>query len=130
MSTAFTRLLGTTQGRIKPANASAVQGDYVAVLGSDVPGVVATFNLNDGVLLAQTADLTGIDFIRINATVRPPASMPAGVKWQLQWGLGGAINGQRDIPPGRTTTIRDAVISTHLYTGNQAIRIRLKLVPA
>ena len=52
MSTAFTRLLGTTQGRIAPANASAFQGDYVFALGSDVPGVVGTFNLNDNVLLA------------------------------------------------------------------------------
>ena len=54
--------------------------------------------------------------------------MPAGVKWQLQWGLNSVIHGWRDILPGRTLTIRDALIATHTFTGNQAIRIRLKLV--
>ncbi len=130
MSTAFDRLLGDTQGRIDPRNATAAQGDFVFALGSDTTGVKYTFNLNDNALLQQQADVTGVNFIRFSATLRPPKTMPAGTKWQLQWGLDGTVHGYRDLVPGRTLYIRDGVISTTGLSGNHNIRFRLKLVAA
>jgi phage tail-like protein len=127
MSTALNRLLGSTQGRIKPNGTTPPLGEYVFALGSDVAGITYTFNTGDNVLVAQTADMTGQKLVRFTAVVRPPTSMPASVWWELEWGVDAQVHGSRKLTPGSTLQLIDGVINVTSLVGNHDLKFRLKL---
>lgn len=153
MSSVLTSLYGTTQGRIQPVNSTPVLEDNVFCLGSDVPGVLAQFKLGDGLLLEQTADVTGIVLIRFRAKITARDSAIVGAldldepsvdhssvyatidpffndaaTWQFSWGVNATTHGYRNLRSGQTLDLRDGTIDVSQLTGNQALRFRLKLV--
>lgn len=143
MASTFERLSTETQGRVKPAHAAPLLGNYVFVLGSDVPGDVQRFSVGDQVVLEQTADVTGLKLIRFRARVRGPVSVPTTgydldvigsvplvpvtVRWLFQWGVGADVHGTRELLPGRTIVVNDGAIDVSQLAGNQALRFVLKL---
>lgn len=131
MSTAFDRLLGSRSGRIAPANVEAPLGSYVFCLGSDEPGDFVALKHLDGIHVQQTGDLTGIKLVRFRVIVRAPTAIPAGTYWVLLWGLVGVgQTAYRRIQAGRTLDLTDCAIPCEAYTGNQTIRVQLRLVVA
>ncbi len=105
MSTAFNRLLGTTQGRIAPVNAHPPLGTYVFCLGADDIGRTWKFLSGDKVTVSQAADMTGQKLVRFWGTVRPPVSMPGDAAWTLEWGVNAQVHGSLLLEPGRTRVI-------------------------
>ena len=70
MLTAWTRELGTTQGRIEPTGFTPAEGSFVFVLGCDLPGMVQKLELGDFVEVKQTADFGDSKLVRIRARMR------------------------------------------------------------
>ncbi len=144
MASVFERLSTETQGRLAPAFAPPLLESYAFVLGSDRPGDVARLRIGaEQVVLAQTADVTGLKLLRFRAYARGPARMPetgfdldhvgafpdvaVAPRWLFQWGVGGAIHGTRTLLPGRSLVIHDGAIDVSQLTGSQTVRFYLKL---
>jgi hypothetical protein len=122
--TAFNRLFGTTQGRIAPTG-FAPTGSFAFVLGSDLPGVVGTFNTGDKAVLSQTFDTTGVKLVRFQACMRAPSTGPA---WTFAWGVDGGISGQRALRPGKVVDMVDGVMDvSQLAPGNHTLQLTLQV---
>ena len=134
-ATPFEAYMGVRNGRIEPTDwvppgSTWVPPDnWVMCLGSAV-GVAYDFNLDDEIVLSQTADVTGMNLMYFRARLTPPASVPAGVKWVFTWGVGAAVHGQRELVPGRTRELTASVIDVSQLSGDQELRFTLKAVAA
>lgn len=126
-STPFNRRAGVTQLRIQPTGAAPGLGSYVFCFGSDLPGVFVQANLNDGVELSQTADVTGIALVRFRAVLRPPSTAPVGGRWVFEWRVNATTYGSRELKAGRVLSIADGAIDTSQLSGNQTIKFRLRV---
>lgn len=73
---AFTRNIGTTQGRIQSSGWAVPEGDYVLCLGSDVAGDVQVVGDGDYVAHAQDASLGSDATVRFRARTRGPVEIP------------------------------------------------------
>lgn len=73
---------GTAQGRVQPTGWTASSGDYAFVLGHDLPNQWVKFTVGDFDSISQTADFTGVTFLRWQAHVRPGVT-PVGVTWDF-----------------------------------------------
>jgi hypothetical protein len=100
--TAWTRELGTTQGRIGPQGFAPPEGTFAFVLGRDLPGLRQKLNVGDFVEVKQTADFGDAKLVRVRARMRPPESLPAGVAWKASLRIDGAERASALLLPGRT----------------------------
>lgn len=135
------RRLGVTAGRIMPSAVPAVLGSYVFVLGSDLPGDFEKIVSGDSLVLSQTADITGLKFVRFRARVRAQADAPpyyyvddadgsegsSSLTWQFWWGIGATRHGERTLTPGRTLDLRDGAIDVSQLSGNQTFKFVLEV---
>lgn len=141
MSSPFDRLLGVTQGRIRPTGVVPGLGEFVWCLGSDVPGDTHWLAAGDRVSLSQTADVTGLVLVRFRFQVRPPEAMPSSYlntvngavvqgspRWVFSWGVDAVVHGRREVPHGRRLDVRDGAIDVGSLMGNQELRFTLQLV--
>lgn len=128
---AFTRALGTQQGRIAPVLAAPVQGSYVVCLGNDLAGRTATLNVGDHVELTQVADFGATKVLRVNAMLRPPKTIPVGAAWIFSVRIDGVVLVARTIEAGRPRALHDLAASVaHLAPGNHTLAFRLELAAA
>lgn len=138
---AFTRRIGIASGRIQPTGAAAVLGTHVFCFGSDVAGDVQKIVTGDGMMIVQTADVTGLKLVRFRAKMRPPSGLPAqyldtadgtfhtgSLRWFFKWGINLTTHGQREIKPGRLLDIQDGAIDVSQLVGNQDIKFILQAV--
>jgi hypothetical protein len=120
---AFTNRLGLGQGRL-PASS----GTFEFVLGDTEPGRWATLVLGDRVGLTQEANLTDIDLVRVQATLRVPASLPAAVAWEASIVVDGVKFARATCSKGRARRLTDLVANVSRLTGVHALEVRLELV--
>ena len=75
--TPFDREFGSAQGRIQPTGVTPPEGDFVFVLGHDIPGVEHDLTVGDEISISQLADF-GADTLvcRVTVRTRPPDRMP------------------------------------------------------
>lgn len=76
--TAFDYELAIAEGRIEPANATPVNGDYLLCLGSDrLASQEHDLAFGDNAYVEQSIDVTGINFINAVWRIRQPEDMPS-----------------------------------------------------
>ena len=126
-TTLFQRDLGQTQGRIEPTGFSPVEGTHTFVLGSDVPGVFGRFLPGDFVEVAQTVDVTGMNFVRFAAGLRGPRVAPTRGAWRFAVLLDGTEQYGEPLPIGSLQTRFDRVIDVSGGSGSLELSFRLEL---
>jgi phage tail-like protein len=124
---AFTRALGSTQGRIAPRGFVPPEGEFAFVLGSDLPGVTQRLAVGDFAEVMQTADFGGANFVRFCTRLRPPAAMPAGVFWKASVRVDGVERTSMPLVPSRTRDRLDLAADVSKLTGNHELAFRLEL---
>lgn len=92
---------GTGSGRIIPTGALPAEGDFVFVLGSDLPGWTGNFVDGDEVEVSQTGEHSPAEIVRFKISVRGPVSMPAGWAWSFVLRADGVDAWTLPIDPGR-----------------------------
>ena len=118
---AFSARLGIDEGR-------APQGDgAVFVLGSLTPGRVHDLDVGDYAEVAQDADLTNVDLIRVDATVTTPDTAP-GLVWELAIWVDGIAVTRRRLRSAIGLRVRDLAANVAGTSGVRAIAVRLELV--
>lgn len=126
--TAWDRELGTTQGRIAPAQFTPAEGTFAFVLGRDLPGLAQNLNVGDFVEAKQTADFGDAKLVRFRARMRPPASTPPGVAWRASIRIDGGERAGALLLPGRTRDRVDLAVNVSKLSGNHQLAFRLAVV--
>ena len=125
---AWTRGLGTTQGRIA---ASAPEGSFVFELGSSEAGAFQAFNIGDYSEVSQAADLTGLALLRATALLRPPAVATPGCAWKYRLLVDGVERASQVLVPGHPRRRADLAANVAWMGGGvHTIAFRLELVAA
>lgn len=129
---AWTRELGTEQGRIAPQGWEPPAGAFAFVLGFDEPGHFEELDLNDYAEVSQSATFAaGAVVVRLTARFRPPTSSPAGTKWRFSVRIDGTEYAHHDLVPGRTRDrVTLAANVSKLAPGAHTLAFRLQLVVA
>ena len=126
--TAWNRELGLTQGRVAPVGFPPPQGEFVFVLGRDVPGLRQRLDVGDFVEVRQTADFGDAKLVRFRSRMRPPESIPAGLAWKASLSIDGAERATALLAPGRTRDRVDLAANVSKLTGDHELAFRLELV--
>jgi hypothetical protein len=126
--TAWNRELGTTQGRVDPQGFTPPQGEFVFVLGRDLPGLQQRLEVGDFVEVKQTASFGDTKLVRLRARMRPPASVPAGVAWKASLRIDGGERVSTLLVPGRTRERVDLATNVSKLAGDHELGFRLELV--
>ena len=129
MLDAFNRELGTRQGRIEPSGVLAPSGTWVCCLGFDG---VRTEELAPGdfMQVEQEATLTaGTKLVRATCIVKPPASIPDGYKWVIQFLVDDVVLVEQRLRAGGLTRTRSfAANVSKLAGGNHIFTFRLRFL--
>ena len=126
--TSWNRELGTTQGRVRPRDFTLPEGEFVFVLGRDLPGLHHRFEAGDFVEVAQTASFGDATLVRARVRLRPPAAMPAGVMWRASLQIDGVDRVAVLLAPGRARDRLDLAANVSKLSGEHALAFRLELV--
>jgi hypothetical protein len=127
--TAFTKSLGTTQGRIASGD-DASEGSYVFVLGSEAEGVLELLNPGDYVEVKQAVDVTGLKLIRANLLFRMPEKVTGPYKWVASMLVDGVVSSSVTGTRNKTRRITDLVALVDGLSGVKDIAIRLSFLNA
>ena len=125
----FTSELGIVQGRIVPQVYTPTEGEYAFVLGSDTPGYIYDFNIDDSVEINQIIDVTGINFIRLDAQFRSP-EMPDGVYWVFRMLIDNFPYAWKLLTPGKIINSSDMAANVSKLAGPVILSLRLTLEAA
>jgi hypothetical protein len=126
---AFTRDLGTGQGRIQPSGFTPVAGSLFAfVLGHDKPGMQADVNIGDFFEVSQIESFGSAKFLRCVARLRAPLALPAGVAWKLSLRIDGVERASQIVQAGRTRDRMDLAANVSKLSGNRTLAFRLEVV--
>lgn len=125
---AFRSRLGVGQGRIQPLAAAPPSGDHVFVLGEDEVGRLFELAAGDHAEVVQDTDLTGVDLVRAHLRLRVPASLPAGLAWEVSMVVDGAKLARATCLSGREREITDLVANVSKLAGVHQVGVRLELV--
>lgn len=127
MSNAFDADYGTEQGRI--ASSSAPLESYLLQLGSAVPGKVYRFTDTGSsyVNIAQTADITGISFLKFTADLRGVSVLPTDANWELWMLVDGTPLATTYITGPTSKRLTDMGVNLYGLTGAHEIAFQLNL---
>lgn len=130
MLDAWSRDLGTNQGRIEPVGAVAPAGAMVLCLGFDTPLRFEELAPGDFVQVAQEAGFAaGARVLRITAIVRPPAVIPAGYKWVLSLRIDDDEHASYRLVAGGPTRQKNfAANISKLASGSHVVTLRLQFL--
>ena len=129
MANAWTREPGITQGRIEPTGFVPPEGDFVFVLGRDVPGRLENLEVGDFVEIKQSADFgADVNFVRFRGRIRGAVTMPSGRSWKVSVLVNGVEQTARIIEPGRTKELIDMCVNVSKLTGDNELKFRLELI--
>jgi phage tail-like protein len=126
--TAWTRELGSTQGRLMPQGFVPPEGTFALVLGRDLPGLTQRIVAGDFVEVSQAGDFGGASFVRFHARTRPPTALPAGVSWKASVRVDGVEQVSTLLTPGNTRDRTDLAANVSKLTGDHALAFRLELL--
>lgn len=125
---AFRSRFGVGQGRIVPTGGAPASGDYVFVLGEDESGRVFDLAPGDHAEVVQDTDLTGVDLVRAHLRLRVPASLPAGLAWEVSVVVDGAKRARGTCAAGRERVLTDLAANVSKLAGVHQVGVRLELV--
>ena len=121
--TAFNSRLGISQGRI-PLEENE---EFVFVLGDDVAGYVYNLEVGDFVQVAQETDLTDIDLVRTELTVRVPESTPPAVCFEVSILVNNTKYAATACPASRARHITDLAANVSKLSGTFQVAVRLEV---
>lgn len=127
--TAWTRDVGTIQGRIQPQGWTPQDtGLWVFCLGRDEPGFGDRINEGDAVQVSQggTWSAQG-SLLYIPARLRSPLAVPLGVWWRFSVLVDGVEVVGKTFAPRGTRDLNDLAISLGTLTGTHTIAFQLAL---
>lgn len=131
MSTAWSRELGTNQGRITPSEVSPPAGTFVFCLGFDEPGRFEALRPGDYAEVEQTATFAvGAKLFRVTAVVRPPtAAVPENTRWAFQLIIDEKLYAQHILASGSVLRTRQLAANiSKLPAGAHTVKLRLQLL--
>ena len=79
---------------------------------------------------AQDIDLTDVDLVRADMTLRTPDDVPDGWSWRASITIDGQVYARILGWPGRTRAIPDIAANVSKLTGVHEVAIRLDLIEA
>lgn len=122
----FTRELGLSQGRVQPSGWVAPEGEYVVVLGSDLPGRRVRLADGDHVRVTQTSDAGGAKLLRARLRTRPPTTAPpSGVSWVGRLTVDGVV--VLELPITQARDYADVVANVSALGGAFPVELRLEV---
>lgn len=129
---AFNREAGTRQGRIAPVGAAPLDGVEVFCLGFDGAQHTEQLNVGDYTSVSQTSLFdAGTKLFRISAVVRPPASVPTGLKWVLSLQVDAVVVSSITLVPGTRTRTRTMTANVSKVShGTHTVSLTLQLQAA
>lgn len=127
---AFTREVGTRQGRIAPTGVTPVQSTHVFCLGIDGTDAYDVMTPGDFVQVEQEATFTpGTKLFRVTAQVRPPAVIPNGYKWVFQILVDDVVLVEHRLVAGDVTRTRAFALNvSKLAAGDHIVTMRLRFL--
>ena len=125
---AFRSRFGVGQGRIVPTGGAPASGDYAFALGEDEPGRTFELAPGDHAEVVQDTDLTGVDLVRAHLRLRVPASLPAGLAWEVSVIVDGAKRARATCAAGRERVLTDLAANVSKLGGVHQVGVRLELV--
>jgi len=123
---AFSSQVGLTQGRLDPAS----DGEHVFVLGDELGGRVAELSPGDFAEVAQDADVTDVDVVRVWLRLRVPDDLPPDLAWVASITVDDRVVARGTARPGQTRDLTDLLGNVSKLAGTHRIAIRLELVRA
>lgn len=123
---AFRSQVGLTQGRLDPAS----RGERVFVLGDELGGRVAELSPGDFAEVAQDADVTDVDLVRVWLRLRVPDDVPPGLAWVAAITVDDRVIARGTARPGETRDLTDLLGNVSKLAGTHRIAVRLELVRA
>jgi sporulation-control protein spo0M len=121
--TAFNSRLGISQGRI-PLD----ETDFVFVLGDDVPGYFHNLEGGDHAQVVQDIDLTDINIVQTELTVKVPDSTPLTIGFELSIVVDNAKMATTVCLTGQERRITDLTANVSKLTGVHSVGVRLEVV--
>lgn len=125
---AWTRELGTTQGRIIPVNFVPIDGVWVLCLGRDLAALEQDLNVGDFVQIEQTADFDSTEVVEISVRLRSSSALPSPRRWKVQLLIDSVERAVRILRDGEEVDQKLAANVSQLAPGNHALALRLELV--
>ena len=119
---AFSARLGLSQGRIE------IDDDHVFVLGDDRTGYLHDLKADDFSEVIQDSDLTDVDLVRADLTLRVPDSLPPELLWEASIVVSGNKLATATGRPGRTRQISDLAANVSKLSGPHQVGVRLQLL--
>lgn len=120
---AFNSRLGMSQGRI-PLD----ETDCVFVLGDDVPGYFHTLEKGDYAQVIQDIDLTDINVVQTELTVKVPDSTPSTIGFELSIVVDDTKMATTICLTGQDRRITDLTANVSKSTGVHSVGVRLEVV--
>lgn len=121
---AFSSQVGLTQGRLDPG----LNGEHVFVLGDELGGRVAEMSPGDFAEVAQDADVTDVDLVRVWLRLRVPDDVPPGLAWVAAITVDDRVVARGTVRPGQTRDLTDLLGNVSKLAGTHRIAVRLELV--
>ena len=118
----FSARMGLSQGRVE------IDGDHVFVLGDDHAGYLHNLKPGDFSEVKQESDLTDVDLVRADLTLRVPQSLPPELYWETSIVVSGNKLAAATGRPGRTRQLRDLAANVSKLSGLHQVGVRLQLV--
>jgi hypothetical protein len=123
---AWTRGLGTTQGRIVPVNFDPVDGDWVFCLGRDLAALEQNVDIGDFVQVEQSGDFDTIEIVEVSVRMRGATALPVGHSWKFSLRIDGSERVSRTLRDGEEIDQKIAANVSQL-SGVHALAFRLEL---
>lgn len=123
---AFSSQVGLTQGRLDPARA----GEHAFVLGDELGGRVAELTPGDFAEVAQDADVTDVDIVRVWLRLRVPDDVPPDLAWVASITVDDRVVARGTARPGQTRDLTDLIGNVSKLAGTHRVAVRLELVRA
>lgn len=121
---AFNSQLGLTQGRLQPS----ADGTHVFVLGDELGGRMAELSAGDFAEVAQEADVTDVDLVRVWLRLRVPDDVPADLAWVASITIDDRVVGRGTARRGQTRDLTDLLGNVSKLAGTHRVAVRLELV--
>lgn len=107
---------------------AAIEGDFVFVLGYQLPGLFHRFSVGDFAQIEQNEDFGSTNVVRVVVILRSTIAMPVGFRWRFSLLIDSVEYTSRILEPGRARTLVDMAANVSKLVGNHDLAFRLELV--
>lgn len=129
--TPWTMYPGTYQLMIEPQEMDVGSGEYVFVMGHDLPGFSEIVSVGDRVFVEQDVDLTGASLVGFSGKFRCPDDLPTGTGWKVAVEVDTGtetLSSSHVYTRGQTFDVSDMKVNVHAINAQCVVRFSLELV--